>query len=184
MDFDPRIGVAVRLDRVRSRMRAWKLPELEERMAIANRSSGETTRIRYAELTDRGAVDEAIAEFDRLGRDGFLHRHGFGEAREYFLVTDTGRYDSKAIFAAAWLNQFGRALTPDDFSGGVSGAAGHLERLGYTIEVIDTTAARKPRLANAPRATGTAVAARQEATSRHCPSCGLALPVSGACDFC
>ena len=32
------------------------------------------------------AVRQAIAEFDRLGRDSFLNTYGFGKARGYFLV--------------------------------------------------------------------------------------------------
>ena len=57
--------------------------------------------VSYADLTDPRAVEAALEEFDQLGRWTFLEKYGFGEARDYFLVTDTGRYDSKAIFAAA-----------------------------------------------------------------------------------
>jgi hypothetical protein len=38
-----------------------------------------------ADLTPE-AVRQAIAEFDRLGRDAFLSTYGFGKARGYFLV--------------------------------------------------------------------------------------------------
>jgi hypothetical protein len=37
------------------------------------------------ELSDPSAVRTAAEEFDRLGRDEFLSRHGFGPARRYFL---------------------------------------------------------------------------------------------------
>ena len=90
--------------------------------------------VNYSALTDRSAVEAAIAEFDSLGRDAFLLANGFGEAKEYFLVTDSGRYDSKAIFGVAWRIQHGEAIGPDDFNGGASGAAGQLEALGYVIE--------------------------------------------------
>ncbi|BDZ64112.1 hypothetical protein [Agromyces mangrovi Wang et al. 2018] len=97
----------------------------------------------YTHLTDRSAVDRALEEFDRLGRDAFLHTYGFGEARDYFLVTESGRYDSKAIFGVAFGNQFGVTPGPDVFSGGRTGAAGRLAELGYTIEGIDDRKARQ-----------------------------------------
>lgn len=97
----------------------------------------------YAELTDRGAVEKALEECDRLGRHSFLQKYGYGEAREYFLVTDTGRYDSKAIFGAAYGYQFGTPLGADEISGGRSGAAGRLADLGFVIEGIDNTSGRQ-----------------------------------------
>ena len=47
------------------------------------------------------AVRQAIAEFDRLGRDSFLNTYGFGKARGYFLVHNGQAYDSKAIAGVA-----------------------------------------------------------------------------------
>ncbi|PRB14771.1 hypothetical protein [Microbacterium sp. MYb62] len=93
-------------------------------------------------LTDRNAVEDALDEFDRIGRFAFLERYGFGEAKEYFLVTETGNYDSKAVFAAAYERQFGTRLTPDDFSGGKQGAARWLSDLGYAIEGLDSKEGR------------------------------------------
>jgi len=90
--------------------------------------------VAYKGLTDREAVDAVLAEFDRIGRHTFLEKHGFGAARTYFLVTKTGRYDSKAIFAAAFELQHGVTLGPADLSGGKTGAARRLAELGYTIE--------------------------------------------------
>ena len=49
----------------------------------------------------RESVRAAIEEFDRLGRDAFLAKYGFGEAREYLAEHDGRRYDSKAIAGAA-----------------------------------------------------------------------------------
>ncbi len=93
-------------------------------------------------LTDRGAVEEALAEFDRIGRFSFLERYGFGEAREFFLVTETGTYDSKAIFAAAYEREHHVRLSSDDFSGGKHGAAQWLAKLGYTIEGLESVGGR------------------------------------------
>jgi 5-methylcytosine-specific restriction protein A len=38
-----------------------------------------------ADLTPE-SVHQAIAEFDRLGRDSFLSTYGFGKARGYLLI--------------------------------------------------------------------------------------------------
>jgi len=54
-----------------------------------------------AALTDKVAVECAIAEFDTLGRAAFLAKYGFGPARSYFVLFRGGRYDSKAIAGAA-----------------------------------------------------------------------------------
>lgn len=91
----------------------------------------------YRALTDRAAVHRAIEEFDRLGRDAFLHKYGFGGARDYFLVTDTGSYDSKALFGVAFGMQHGTPLSSDEFSGGRNGAAGRLAELGFAITGIN-----------------------------------------------
>lgn len=37
------------------------------------------------DLTSRDAILQAIAEFDRIGRDQFLLKYGFKPARSYFL---------------------------------------------------------------------------------------------------
>lgn len=88
-------------------------------------------------LTSRQAVEDALDEFDELGRAGFLYKYGFGEAKEYFLVTERGAYDSKAIFAAAYLREHGVRLTNEDFSGGRSGAGKWLSDLGYEIQGLE-----------------------------------------------
>ena len=53
------------------------------------------------DLSDPQAVLDAIAEFDRLGRDTFLATHQFGPSRSYLIRTETGDYDSKAIAGVA-----------------------------------------------------------------------------------
>jgi hypothetical protein len=49
----------------------------------------------------REAILAAIAEYDRLGQDEFLSRHGFDRARSYLLIHDGKAYDSKAIVGVA-----------------------------------------------------------------------------------
>lgn len=92
--------------------------------------------LRYSDLTDRSAVHRTLDEFDRIGRVAFLHKYGFGPARLYLLTTETGRYDSKAIFGVSYGYQHGVPLTSDEFSGGRTGAAGRLAELGFTITGI------------------------------------------------
>lgn len=99
--------------------------------------------VSYADLTDRSAVDRALEEFDRIGRWAFLDKYGYGAARDYFLVTDSGRYDSKAIFAAAYEAQHGVAVANDEISGGKNGAARRLQELGYVVEGLDDEHGRR-----------------------------------------
>ena len=54
-----------------------------------------------SDLTSRAAVEAAIAEFDRVGREAFLAQHSFGPARRYMLVANGRFYDSKAIAGVA-----------------------------------------------------------------------------------
>lgn len=98
------------------------------------------------DLTSRQAVLDAIAEFDRLGRDVFLDKYGFGRAREYFLVVDGRRYDSKAIVGAAHGYQFAEdgALGADAFSGGEATVRRKLAELGFDVERSATEAERSP----------------------------------------
>lgn len=98
---------------------------------------------RIKKLTDRHAVDDALVEFDEIGREAFLDKYGFGKSTEYFLVDDRGHYDSKPVFAAAYLREHGVHLGNDDFSGGVSGAAAWLEELGYAIDGLDRREGRQ-----------------------------------------
>lgn len=88
------------------------------------------------QLTDPSAVLAAMDEFDRIGRETFLARYGFGKSRKYLLVYNGKRYDSKAIAGAAHGYQHGVPLEWRDFNGGVStaSAATHLQRLGFEIE--------------------------------------------------
>lgn len=81
-------------------------------------------------------VQRAMAEFDRLGRQTFLARYGFGQARGYFLIHEGRRYDSKAIAGVA--HGYDRSdlgpLRSQDFTGGEATVAPHLESLGFEVE--------------------------------------------------
>jgi hypothetical protein len=81
----------------------------------------------------RESVLAAITEFDRIGRDAFLVRHGFGPARSYMLEHDGKRYDSKAIVGAAHGLATGQPLAAADFSGGAATVQPTLEALGFRV---------------------------------------------------
>ncbi|MFJ2761784.1 hypothetical protein [Streptomyces prasinus] len=87
----------------------------------------------------RSAILQAVAEYDRLGRDAFLERDGFGPSRSYLLEIEGKEYDSKAIVGAAHGYLSGRdPLGRDEFSGGKDHAAKLLSDLGF--EVVARTA--------------------------------------------
>lgn len=86
--------------------------------------------------TDVGVeeVRRAVELFDRIGREEFLKRHGFGAARRFVLVHNGREYDSKAVLGVAHGFLPGRRpLTPADFSGGVAHAVRHLRELGFEV---------------------------------------------------
>jgi 5-methylcytosine-specific restriction protein A len=87
----------------------------------------------FNDLGDKKAVEKAIAEFDRIGRDAFLEKYGFGRARMYFLELDGKRYDSKAIVGAAFGFQFGAPLSSGDFGGGEATVKRKLKSLGFQV---------------------------------------------------
>lgn len=85
------------------------------------------------------SVLAAIAEFDKIGRDAFLDRYGYGPARSYILEYDGGHYDSKAIAGVAHGFATGRPLVAASFNGGAATVQRTLEALGF--RVVATAAA-------------------------------------------
>jgi hypothetical protein len=61
-------------------------------------------------------VQVGIVGYDRIGQEEFLHRYRFAGARQYGLVRDGKRYDSKAVVGVA-RPPAGTALTASEFSG-------------------------------------------------------------------
>lgn len=86
---------------------------------------------------DRSAVIDAIEEFDRLGRDTFLRRHGFGRSRAYLLRYRDKLYDSKAIIGVAhgYLGYGSGPISPTQFSRGEATVARILRSLGFEVQV-------------------------------------------------
>src|SRR5437879_6930783 len=79
---------------------------------VSNRSAGPVKK--------RESILEAIAEADRLGDEAFLRQYGYGPARNYVLVENGRRYDSKAIYGVARRFEAPRLgpLKASEFSGG------------------------------------------------------------------
>lgn len=90
------------------------------------------------DLTDPKAVIAAIEECDRLGRNVFLRKHGYGEAKEYFLKHQGRLYDSKAIVGVAFGYQYpsNGPLSASAFSGGDATVSAKLQELGFAVERI------------------------------------------------
>ena len=88
-----------------------------------------------SDISSRPPVLEAIAEFDRLGREQFLKKYGFGPSRRYWLVHEGKKYDSKAIVGAAhgFVLRQDRPLNSDEFSGGEKATVAILKRLGFDV---------------------------------------------------
>jgi Domain of unknown function (DUF3883) len=86
---------------------------------------------------DRWAVEAAMDEFARIGREAFLAKYHFGVAREFFVQHHvTGQpCDSKAIVGVAFGLQFPEQgpLRPRDFSGGEATVVKVLTRLGFEL---------------------------------------------------
>ncbi|MEV7548482.1 HNH endonuclease [Amycolatopsis sp. NPDC089917] len=80
------------------------------------------------------ALLAAIREHDDLGREGFLDRYGFGQARTYLLVHEGREYDSKAIAGVAHGYLPGRnALPASEFSGGLETVVKLLQDRGFEV---------------------------------------------------
>jgi 5-methylcytosine-specific restriction protein A len=101
---------------------------------------------RLSELTDRSAVDSAVAEFQRIGRNAFLEKYGFAESRAYFANIDDELIDSKPLVAAIWAHQYPERppLAAEDFSGGPANTGRALKRLG--VPLVTQAQLNPPRL--------------------------------------
>jgi len=125
-----------RQTRLRAPVNATKDPlaSIESRRASAEEGEKVTT---LADLTSRTAVDKAVAEYERLGRDDFLARYGFRRAKRYFLYYHGHEYDSKAIVAVAHGYQHPHLgpLTSAEFSGGNATVRPKLESLGFEVRI-------------------------------------------------
>jgi hypothetical protein len=88
-----------------------------------------------AELTSPQAVEQALDEFDQLGRDAFLEKYGFGRARRYFIRRDGSTTTRRLLREppSASSIQSEAPLRSNEFTGGEHGAKAKLEELGFDV---------------------------------------------------
>jgi len=91
-----------------------------------------------SDMQSHKAILAAVEEFNRLGREAFLEKYGFGHARRYFLDIDGHLYDSKAIVGVAHGYEFPSEgpLESSEFSGGEATVQRKLEELGFTLRIL------------------------------------------------
>ena len=93
------------------------------------------------DLTKPDAVRRALDEYDQLGREEFLDRHHFSDARRWYLIRNGKPYESKAIAGRAYGIQFPTRPPIRDsgtFTGGLP-VVRKLRALGF--EVTDRSGA-------------------------------------------
>lgn len=141
----------------------------------------------------RQHILQAIAEYDERGADGFRGVYGFEPATGYPLLHEGRTYDSRAVLGVAHRYATGRLATADEFGDGMASAAALLRRRGFEVTepAAPARAASTARATRAPRApkaaSGTASTRRTAAPEREaaiCPTCSMALPATGVCDYC
>ncbi|MGJ5813692.1 HNH endonuclease [Paludibaculum fermentans] len=92
---------------------------------------------KLAKFSDRKAVLKALAEYDRMGQDGFLRKYNFGKALNHLILHNGRRYDSKAIFGRAFTIQFpAEPLTTNSFGGGIAQVVRPLRALGFEVTTL------------------------------------------------
>jgi len=83
----------------------------------------------------REAVIKAMDEYDKLGKNNFLEKYGFDKPRLFWVDYRGKIYPTKAIAGAA--HQYATLehvqLFDTEFVGGMKGAAGVLEKLGFYL---------------------------------------------------
>lgn len=133
-------------------------------------------------LVSRSHVYAAMKECDNLGPREFLRRYGFGRATAYTLWHQGQEYDPQAILGVALLHATGTAARSDELSGGKDGPVKVLTDLGFDVVVDEEAlAAEKPKRVKPAKPKP---AAARDVKPKVCPTCHMALPASGVCDFC
>jgi MoxR-like ATPase len=85
-----------------------------------------------SDIKDPEAVEQALGEFDRIGRRAFLDKYGFGASDNWFVLRDGRMYDAKAILGAAHEYAGLGPLPHTEFSGGPP-TNQVLQRLGFEV---------------------------------------------------
>lgn len=140
----------------------------------------------------RQHILQAIAEHDARGADDFLGVYGYSESAGSF--DHEGRsYPAVAVVGVAHRFATGRQALEDEFHGGAETALALLGRRGFEVprSVTAAAAAAAPKRTRtaAPAKPRTAAPAKPKAVPREevitlCPTCSMALPATGRCDYC
>ena len=122
----------------------------------------------------RSAVLEAITVFDKLGRDVFLQKFGFGKARSYNLIHNGREYDSKAIVGVAYGfdHPDEGPLRSSDFVGGAATVGRWLNDAGFDVRGMERPSPSKTQTAAEPAVTRSAPANKR----------GQPIPADTACE--
>lgn len=99
-----------------------------------------------SDLVTVTAVNQAIEEYNRIGRNKFLAKYGFKKSRDYFIRVENDLIDSKPILGAAvgYARPDLGPLPHEEFSGGLAETVPVLKQLGY--DLVDTSNASPPEL--------------------------------------
>lgn len=100
-------------------------------------------------LTSPEAVQAAISEFDKLGRDRFLQKYGYGNGEVLLRLQDGKTYDAEAILAAAvgYQHPSRGPLRASEFVSTRNAIGDKLDELGF--HVIDPYTDEAPTITQA-----------------------------------
>ena len=130
-------------------------------------------------VVTRPHVLAAVREYDDLGDREVIRRYGLRRDVTATLWHDGREHDARAVLAVAYFHATGTPARPDELAD--ADAVRTLTDLGFDVVVDEEALAAKPRRSRAPRPKP---AAAREPAPKVCPSCHMALPASGTCDFC
>ena len=143
----------------------------------------------------RQHVIQTLAEYDQRGGAEFLRLYGFTAQPEYTVVHEGLSYDARAVLGVAHRLATGRLAPADEFHG-MDAAVALLRKRGFEVHepfsasaaraaAAPRSATRTPRAVRTPsvRSTPSRTAVADEAPAI-CPTCFMALPVTGVCDTC
>ncbi len=138
----------------------------------------------------RQHILQAMAEHDTRGAQDFLGVYGYPLTGSTF-EHEGRRYPSVAIVGVAHRFATGRLASVDEFHGGDPAIEALLRRRGFDLPEpagARVVAPARTRAAAAPRARAATPAkpraVQREEVVRLCPTCSMALPATGVCDYC
>lgn len=83
---------------------------------------------------DRESVSSSLIEWDQIGREEFLSRHGLFGAYKYVVVQDGRQYDAKAILVRSFRRQENdESISVNVFGTTEAAIAKPLRRLGFVV---------------------------------------------------